>query len=356
MTFGARIIKTGVAVALSIYVALFFQLDPVIFAALAAVLCMQPSIYRSWQNILEQLQANLVGAILAVTFTFLLGNEPFVVGLVVMLVIAINLKLNFEKGIPIAVITVIAIMESTTGNFLLFALDRFLLIMLGILSAMLVNIAFLPPRYEDRLYNKLEHVAHELLAYLRSSTIGAYEDKIYKKELAQMKDELKAIDQLYVLYKEERTLLRKVSFTKARKLVLFQKMIKSNEIALSLLHSLEKHKTDLAYIPDDLKQLLQHELDILTSYHERILLKYEGKIKSSHPHHMVTDVFEGRDEVLDHFMHLYQSNKDDQHDHWVHLFPIFAQMINYADILERLDKLVDGYYSFHPEQSEKDHA
>ncbi|GGK28154.1 membrane protein [Caldalkalibacillus thermarum] len=347
MRLGARIIKTGIAVTLSLYLATLFKMEPVIFAALAAVLAIQPSLYRSWQNVLEQLQANVIGAVLAVSFTYLLGNEPIVVGLVVVIIIAINLQLGFERSIPLAIVTVIAIMEWSEGSFLLFALDRFLLILLGIGSAVIVNAAFLPPKYEERLYHELNKANYDILSYLRSSTLDELNDRKYREEVKRIKDLLKKIDQLYSLYKEERTYFRKVTYTKQRKLVLFRKMIQANQKGFALLQSIEKHKTKLAYVPPDLKALLQKEIDILTNYHERILLKYERKLRPHHPHVIPTDVVSGRDQVLTQFMALYKENQEKQDEDWIHLFPLFAQLIDYADTLKRLDKLVESYYSFH---------
>ncbi|MDQ0340033.1 uncharacterized membrane protein YgaE (UPF0421/DUF939 family) [Caldalkalibacillus uzonensis] len=350
MRLGARIIKTGIAVTLSLYLASMFNLEPVIFAALAAVLAIQPSLYRSWQNVLEQLQANVIGAVVAVSFTYLLGNEPFVVGLVVIIVIAINLRLRFEKSIPLAIITVIAIMESTEGNFLLFALDRFLLILLGIGSSVVVNAIFLPPKYEDRLYRELNEATYDILSYLRSSTLDELDERRYREEVRRLKDQLIKIDQIYLLFKEERTYFRKVTYSKQRKLVLFRKMIHANQKGLALLKSIEKHKCNLAQVPLGLTKLLQEEIDILTNYHERILLKYERKLRSHHPHMIPTDVFSGRDQVLTQFMSLYKENQEQQDEDWIHLFPLFAQLIDYADELERLDKLVEAYYSFHEQR------
>ena len=175
MKLGARIFKTGIAVALSIYLAEFLDMDPVIFAALAAVLTVQPSLYRSWQYIIEQLQANFIGAIFAITFTYFLGTDPFVVGLVVIIVIAINLQFKLERSIPLSIITVIAIMEGTTGNFFWFAINRFLLIMVGIVSSIIVNAIFLPPRYEDKLYTKIQRTTNHIVEYLRSSPMNEVE-------------------------------------------------------------------------------------------------------------------------------------------------------------------------------------
>lgn len=347
MKLGARIIKTGIAVSLSLYIAMIFNLEPILFAAVAAVLSIQPSLYRSWQNVLEQVQANLIGAILAISFSYFLGNDPIIVGLVVILVIAINIHLKMDKSIALAIITVIAIMESTTGNFFLFALDRFLLILIGIGSSVLVNAIFLPPKYEDRLYAKIHHMNQSMLSYLRSSTSNEFDDKTLREEVQRLKEELTAIDQLYLLYKEERTYFRKVKYSKTRKLVLFRQMIQTVAKALSLLRNIERHQYELHALPKELRGIIQQEIEMLTNYNEKILLKYEGKIKAKHPRHISTGIFEGREALVSNFMQLYQKQQKEDHEDWVQLFPIVSKIIDYSDQLERLDKLIQGYYSFH---------
>src|SRR5690606_32724835 len=107
MKFGARILKTGIAVTLALYITMLLGLEPVAFAAVAAVFAVQPSVYRSYQTILEQFQANVIGAVVAIIFTLAFGNEPFVIGLGAILLIAISIKLNMEKTIPLAIVTLI---------------------------------------------------------------------------------------------------------------------------------------------------------------------------------------------------------------------------------------------------------
>lgn len=345
MKLGARMIKTGIAVALSLYIADFLQLDPPLYAALAAVLAIQPSIYRSWQHVLEQLQANLIGALLAVLFTTFLGNDHFVVGLVVILVIAINLQLKLEKSIPLSIVTVIAIMESTTGNFFLFASERFVLILIGIGASVIVNVLFLPPRYEDKLYSSIRETNAEVITYLRTVTFHEFKDKQFREETKRLEDELTKIEQLYLLYKEERSYFRKVRYSKIRKLVLFRKMILTTQKALALLKILAHH--EYQQLPQDMLLALQKEIEVLSHYHEKILLKYEGKLKIQHPHLKPDEVIQGREDLVKRFMDNAAEHQIKNQEEWYQLFPLFGSIMNYLDNLERLEKLVEGYHSFH---------
>lgn len=65
MAFGARILKTGMAVTLALYLSALLQFTSPVGAAIAAIFAMQPSIYRSWRYFLDQIQTSTMGAVIA---------------------------------------------------------------------------------------------------------------------------------------------------------------------------------------------------------------------------------------------------------------------------------------------------
>lgn len=347
MKLGARMIKTGLAISLSIYLAMLFQLEQPAFAAIAATFAIQPSIYRSYQTILEQVQGNVVGALFAIIFVILLGNNPFVIGFVVVLVIAANLKMKIEKTIPLSIVTVIVIMESHTENFIGFAIDRFLLIMLGVLSAFLVNLVFMPPKYETKLYYKISDHTDEIIKWIRMITRHATEHSALKEDLPRLKENRFKMDQYYLLYKEERTYFRSNKYTKTRKLVLYRQMIQTTNKALELLKSLHRHENELNNMPEPLQELIQLKLDGLTNFHEQMLLKYTDKIRAQHTLDM--DEAINKKALMTCIMSYY---KNPENEDWIELFPVFALIIDYADQLEHLNTLVESFKNYHQEDSE----
>ena len=86
----------------------------------------------------------------AIAFATAFGHNPFIIGLYI-LVIALTLQLRLENTISIALVTVIAIMEYQGEDFFSFALLRFATIMIGIIAASLVNLVFMPPKYETKV-------------------------------------------------------------------------------------------------------------------------------------------------------------------------------------------------------------
>jgi uncharacterized membrane protein YgaE (UPF0421/DUF939 family) len=347
MKLGARMIKTGLAISLSIYLAMLFQLDQPVYAAIAATFAIQPSIYRSYQTILEQVQGNLVGAIFAIIFVILLGNNPFVIGFVVVLVIAANLKMKIEKTIPLSIVTVIVIMESHTENFIGFAVDRFLLIMLGVLSAFLVNLVFMPPKYETKLYYKISGHTDEIIKWIRMVTRHASEHNAIKEDLTHLRENRFKMDQYYLLYKEERTYFRTNKYSKTRKLVLYRQMIQTTNKALELLKSLHRHENELYNMPEPLQELIQLKLDGLTNFHEQMLLKYTDKVRAQHTLEMDDEI--SKKSLMKCIMSYYKSPENED---WIQLFPVFAQIIDYSDHLEHLNTLVESFKNYHQDDSE----
>lgn len=124
MKLGARIFKTGIAITLALYLASWIGLPAPIFAGIAAIFAIQPSIYRSFLIIIDQVQANIIGAVIATVFGLIFGPSPIMIGLTAVIVITIMLKLKIEHTISIALVTVIAILESAGDDFLMFALIR----------------------------------------------------------------------------------------------------------------------------------------------------------------------------------------------------------------------------------------
>lgn len=346
MKLGARILKTGIAITLALVLAKLLNLPSPVFAGIAAVFAIQPSIYRSFLSVVEQIQANVIGAFLAILFGMYFGNNPFIIGLTAILVIAINLKLKIEKTIPVAIVTVIAIMESPSEQFFQFALLRFAAILLGILSAFVMNLVFLPPKYEKKLYDKIVGQSEEIFKWVRISTRHASEYNTLKDDIDKIKENIVEIDQLFLLYKEERNYFKKVKFEKSRKLVLFRQMIICTNRGLDMLRKLHKHENELHEMPIPFQQLFVKEIDDLIHSHEQLLLKFVGKVKSQAPEELKMDFAFDRKKVID---TLLENQQTMDQENWYHILTLVSAILEYSEQLEHLDILVDSYQNFHNE-------
>jgi uncharacterized membrane protein YgaE (UPF0421/DUF939 family) len=350
MKLGARIVKTGLAVVIALYIARYFEMEPIVFAAVAATLSIQPSIYRSWKYLKDVLTSNVIGASFAVVMMTTLGTDPFIVGLTVIFVIASNLKLKLQHSVSISVLTVIAIMESgVSGSPLDYSLGRFLTIMTGVGSSMLVNILFLPPKYEHKLFDTLNKWHNRSSLLLRNLTTSSLTLKAVREEKEWLKKQEKRARDLFDLHKEERKgFFQKGHYPIMRRLVLFKRMIKTIEKQMDLYDSLEIHFRHVISLSESKGQEITEFLSVLTSYQERIFLKYEGKVKHSEHHQKDVMLDEMSHKTIRDLMELYTPNNQTL---WLHLFPVASAMVGLIEELDHLDRLVDSFHTFHQKRA-----
>lgn len=349
MKLGARILKTGIAITLALFLATLFQFPSPAFAGIAAIFAIQPTIYRSYLELLVQVQANIIGAVLAIGFGYFFGTHPLLIGLIAIIVISINIRLKSQSNISVALVTVIAILESTGDDFLEVGVIRFLTILLGILSAFIVNLVFLPPKYETKLYLKINENTEEIIKWIRINTRHASEHKMLKDDIEKMKENMIKLDQIYLHYKEERNYFKKETYAKSRKLVLFRQMIVTSNRALDTLKKLHRLENELHQMPEHLRIVLKSELDILLYIHEESLLRFIGKIKPQSSTEFLSENKFNKQLLIDTFMEYYE--QDDQ-TCFYSLLPLLSAIIDYSDHLEHLNTLIDSFKSFHKDDNE----
>ncbi|MEQ6377958.1 aromatic acid exporter family protein [Bacillaceae bacterium S4-13-58] len=348
MKFGARIIKTGLAVALALYTAKLLGLPSPIFSGIAAVFSIQPSIYRSYQNIIEQVQANIIGALSATIIVLLLGNDPFIIGLTIVLVIASCLSLKMkESTIMLAVVAVMSIMESTQMDFLTFAGIRFSSIMIGIFAAFLINLLFLPPKYETKLFGKIDFQSGEVLKWLRVTTRHLSDHPSLKTEIENIQKGLIKIDQTYLLFQEERNYFKKVGLAKARKLVVFRQLILTLKKSFEVLRAFYDMDYKLGKMPESFQLLLIQELDKVINAHETLLLMCLGRIRYD-------DDFSERvieadiEKIVKELASIFHTNHFEKEE--LEFLPLTTKLMEYSKQVSHLERLLSSYQQFHQKE------
>ena len=353
MKLGARVLKTGVAIVFALSLAELLNLPSPVFAGIAAIFAIQPSIYRSYLTILEQIQGNLIGASVAVIFSLIFGHHLVAIGIAAIIVIGLMIKFNLEKSLTLALVTVVAIMEIQGDEFLMFALIRFGTVMIGVFAAFLVNLVFLPPRYEVKLFKNINALQDDIIRWTRLAVRQASEHTSTKMALKKLMSRMGEVDNLYDFYQEERYYFRNRKFVKARKLVVYRQMITTSKKSLELLHRLHKHENELANLPEQFRLMIQERLDFLLTYHEQLLLKYTGKLKPEHSQWAQNEEYLQRNEVMEIFIKqiaLAQELEDEQEFSSYHLLYILSRILDYEENLEHLDTLIVSYRSYHSEE------
>lgn len=344
MKLGARILKTGITLVLAIYICELLGFEPIIYTAIAATLAIQPSVYRSWQYGVEQVQSNLVGATIAILFTAFIGNSPIFMAIAVMLAIGINLKLNFERTITLSIVTVLSIMEggAQEPNILLFALDRFLLIFIGVFSAILVNAFLYPPKYDRQLSTKLTDIEEKMGSILRIILDNNKNEKYIRTSISELEKEIDNSWNLLTFEEEAKIgFKKKLPFSASRKLVIYKSMLETAELGIQMFGMIEKYQNTIHQDFEEINKLFQKQLNDLANYQDRIYSKFEGKIHSTHEYQQDT-VFDDASlsiyEVIDTI---------DKSNLKLDVLSILLIIREYNKSLSHLDRLVNIYHTHH---------
>lgn len=165
MKIGARVIKTGIAVAITMFLCKFFGLEPAFFGAVSAVINMQPSIFLTLRAARDQILVHILGVTAGFFFGYFLGVNPFSAGLIVMLLIPAYIKLKLNSGITMGIVAALFVLSSSTEEFFVHALARTGVIFAGLGSAMFVNVLLWPPQYGKQLKEKLRQSNEAAVLY-----------------------------------------------------------------------------------------------------------------------------------------------------------------------------------------------
>lgn len=358
MKLGARVLKTGVGIVFALFLAELLNVPSPVFAGIAAVFAIQPSIYRSYLTIIEQVQGNLIGATVAVLFGIIFGHHIVAVGMAAIIVIGLMMKLKLEKSISLALVTVIAILEVQSNDFIMFGLIRFGTVMLGVFAAFIVNLVFLPPKYEIKLFKKINSIQDDIIRWTRLAVRQASEHTSSKMAITKLQSRLNELDTMYGFFAEERSYFRNQKFVKARKLVVYRQMLTTTKKSFELLIRLHKHENELAKLPNQFQFIIQERLDFLLTYHEQLLLKYTGKLRPQHSKWSRNEEYLQGSELMEQFIKqialAQEVASDDEQFSSYHLLYILSRILDYEENLEHLDTLIVSYRSYHSDEKNLD--
>lgn len=209
MNIGARTLKTGLAVALSVYICITLKIEPPLFAATSAVVCMQQSLGKSLRNALEQVIVNIaaiaVGILLGLTIPILFLSMALAT---IIVIIFCTKVFKAKKQIVLAVISAIFVLASPQEQFIDHAFVRSLAIIIGIVTANVINFSIAPPRYKNALIKMLikmntlavQGFTDSVNRYLHLNMATQEEMEKKNKEFADL---LEQAEKLFDLYRDE---------------------------------------------------------------------------------------------------------------------------------------------------------
>lgn len=210
MTIGPRVLKTGLAVTVAIFVCRVFQMEPASFAAITTVINMQPSVRKSMKNAWEQTIVHITAVILAIILGLILGNAPWVIGLAVVLMILISNRVGWQDAVIPGIVSIIFVLDAPSHEFLSHAGVRSLGIFLGLGIALLINRILAPPKYKLILKQQLQELFSESSAYflesLQTFVSASKLDSFNDSPRSELEEKLQNVVLTYEYARDEMTL------------------------------------------------------------------------------------------------------------------------------------------------------
>lgn len=209
MLIGARTLKTGLAVTVTLFICKGFSIEPASFAAISAVVNMQPSVSKSLNNAWQQIGVHLLAVIFSLVIGLLFGTNPLFIGLTAVLLILLCNWVGWSSGIVMGMVSIIFILDSPKETFLSHALSRSLSIFVGLGIALVINRILAPPKYKAKFINSLttlvlvsaNYFLDSLHAFIHAANMTYYQ----KKDAESQKTLLNEVNNLYEHAREELT-------------------------------------------------------------------------------------------------------------------------------------------------------
>jgi len=203
---GARIVKTGIAVMLSVYICRLLQIEPASFAAITAVVNMQPSVNKALKNAWEQVLVNVVAVVLAIVLGLLVGRQAWVIGLGVMAMIVIANRLGWG-GLNVGIVSIIFILDAPHEDFVYHAGVRSLAIFIGLTVALVINRVIAPPKHKERFLRHLEEFFQDASTYfiesLRTFANSSGLEEYHLADLSALEKKMQAVQRGHQYAREE---------------------------------------------------------------------------------------------------------------------------------------------------------
>ncbi|MDR3601551.1 MAG: aromatic acid exporter family protein [Desulfosporosinus sp.] len=183
---GWRIIKTGIAVTLCVWIAQLLKFEYPFYSAIAAVIAMQATIEGSLKAGVHRMKGTIVGAVTGYAFALVMVKNPWWTGLGLIVTMIILKFMKWPEAMSIASIVFIAISVNLTGKPIDYAFNRIVDTALGIIVAYLVNRWLFPPRYHKETAKSFQDARHHVI-HLYQTAFRALLDVQVKVEAGEVK-------------------------------------------------------------------------------------------------------------------------------------------------------------------------
>ena len=210
---GGRVLKTALAVTISILIAQQLGFERVTLAAIVALLTVQRTFYHSLLQSTAKLGSVLLGGILGSSFSYFFGVTPLGYGLVTLAAIYICLRLHWQDHIVLTAVTAITVIFSGNDMPLAFSVEQILTALLGALCALAVNYLFTPNHRKDVLgkIDEAEIGLRSAIDFIMKEILNpGCDDNEYIKAIDKLKDTIeKGFEEAKLLREEQRFIINR---------------------------------------------------------------------------------------------------------------------------------------------------
>ena len=196
---GMRTIKTGLAVAVSLFIAQLMNLKSPIFVGIAAIVSMQTTVNESLVAGKNRMLATFVGAVIGLIFSYILPYNYFFIGLGIIVVIYIHNIFNWKQSLALSAIVFLAIFLNQGGNRLYYAIHRLLDTFIGIIVSMIINFFIATPNnvqslqyIKENIYTVLKDLVYNIVTKSVNENNNEFKEHLteYSKSFNDLKKEL----------------------------------------------------------------------------------------------------------------------------------------------------------------------
>jgi uncharacterized membrane protein YgaE (UPF0421/DUF939 family) len=170
---GYRTIKTAVGAGLAIWIASLLDLEFATFAGIIVIMCIEKTKKKTLITMKDKFFASLLSLIIGALFFEVLGYNPIVFSLFILLFVPILVRAHIQAGFVTSMVVVLHVYTVEDATWALF-LNEVYIIFIGMGIALLVN-SFMPnfkrdiENFKKEIEQKFEIILFEFSAHLRDS-------------------------------------------------------------------------------------------------------------------------------------------------------------------------------------------
>ncbi|SNS53728.1 Uncharacterized membrane protein YgaE, UPF0421/DUF939 family [Anaerovirgula multivorans] len=208
MKIGPRTIKTGLAVALTLFVSNIIGIESPFYAVIAAIIVMQPTVSDSWKTGVYRMLGTITGAVIGAIFVSISPGNPILAGLGIIAIILVMNKLHWRESISIGSVVFIGIFLNADTKYVSYSLHRLLDTSVGIIVAVAINYMIYPPTYDEKIIDETKQISKNILKYTTRSLQMLLKEKeenidLLEEQIQEIEKELDVSEKFLELQKKE---------------------------------------------------------------------------------------------------------------------------------------------------------